>query len=162
MQESIIWERERKRERSCIILKFKNEINEFTAKIICIYSEKCLHNESGYRATAAQYPFFTTYYIVKIYPMNNIYDAVAVFELAWASSSLRRLLDTYNHSIAATSNKPISFVSLHMYTLICLSMNRKRIEIPENLFPILLSAHIRSMCITNIDLGLTQIHTDIK
>ena len=41
-------------------------------------------------------------------------------------------------------------------------MNRKRIEIPENLFPILLSAHIRSMCITNIDLGLTQIHTDIK
>jgi len=106
--------------------------------------------------------FFTTYYIVEIYPMNNIYDAVAVFKLAWASSSLRRLLDTYNRSIAATSNKPISFVSLHMYTLICLSMNRKRIEIPENLFPILFRAHNRSMCITNIDLGLTQIHTDVK
>lgn len=26
--------------------------------------------------------FFTTYYIVEIYPMNNIYDAVTVFELA--------------------------------------------------------------------------------
>lgn len=41
-------------------------------------------------------------------------------------------------------------------------MNRKRIEIPENLFPILFRAHNRSMCITNIDLGLTQIHTDVK
>lgn len=107
-------------------------------------------------------PLSLLYYRVEIYPMNNIYDAVAVFELAWASSSLRRLLDTYNRSIAATSNKPISFVSLHMYTLICLSMNRKRIEIPENLFPILFRAYNRSMRIINIDLGLTQIHTDAK
>lgn len=92
----------------------------------------------------------------------NIYDAVTVFELAWATSSLRRLLDTYDRSIAVTSNKPISFVSLHMYTLICLSMNRKRIEIPENLFPILFRAYNRSIRITNIDLGLTQIRIDAE
>lgn len=112
------------------------------------------------RCATAPDLFLATYIIAEIYPMNNIYDTVAVFELAWASSSLRRLLDTYNRSIAATSNKPISFVSLHMYTLICLSMNRKRIEIPENLFPILFRAYNRSMHITNIDLGLTQIHTN--
>jgi len=95
--------------------------------------------------------------------MNNIYDGGrAVFELARAFSSLRRLSDTYDYSIAVTSNKPISFVSLHVYTLICLSMNRKRIEIPENLFPILFHAYDPSMRITNIDLGLTQIHTDVK
>jgi len=41
-------------------------------------------------------------------------------------------------------------------------MNRKRIEIPENLFPILFRAYNRSMRIINIDLGLTQIHTDAK
>lgn len=41
-------------------------------------------------------------------------------------------------------------------------MDRKRIEIPENLFPILFHAYNRSMRITNIDLGLTQIHTDVK
>lgn len=35
-------------------------------------------------------------------------------------------------------------------------------EILENLFPILFRAYNRSMRITNIDLGLTQIHTDAK